>query len=118
VVLGYGINVGPMQHPPDLADRATTLELECGKTVDRAAVLAETLAALERRYHDLIEGRFDAILDAWRGRAPGAVGHRVSWSGPEGTQAGVTMGIDEQGALLVRTATGSDRIVAGEVEWA
>ena len=40
----------------------------------RGACCAETLAALARRYDDLLAGRFDAILDAWR--APCAVGER------------------------------------------
>ena len=70
VVLGYGINVHAAAFPPDLADRATSLESELGREVDRAAVLVETLAALARRYDDLLAGRFDAILDAWRAARP------------------------------------------------
>jgi hypothetical protein len=31
--------------------------------------------------------------------------------------SGVTAGIDDQGALLVRTEGGVERIVAGEVAW-
>ena len=66
VVLGYGINVGATAYPPELRDRATSLESELGRPVDRALLFAETLAALARRYDDLLDGRFDAILDAWR----------------------------------------------------
>src|SRR5262249_7424190 len=32
-VLGYGINVAPAAYPPDLRDRATSLETELGRTV-------------------------------------------------------------------------------------
>ncbi len=117
VVLGYGINVGPMAYPPELADRATSIETELGRPADRAALLAETLAAMARRYDDLLEGRFDAILDAWRARASGAQGARVSWATPTGPRSGVTVGIDDHGALLVRTADGTERIVAGELTW-
>jgi len=53
IVLGYGINVSTSAFPPELAPRATSLETELGRTVDRAAVLVETLAALARRYTDL-----------------------------------------------------------------
>src|SRR5207237_741940 len=70
VVLGYGVNVGARAYPPELADRATSIELELGRPIDRAAVAVETLAALARRYEDLLEARFDAILDAWLDRAP------------------------------------------------
>jgi BirA family biotin operon repressor/biotin-[acetyl-CoA-carboxylase] ligase len=113
VVLGYGINVLPAAYPPELADRVTALESELGRAVDRGAVFAETLCALARRYDDLLEGRFDAILDAWRVLAPSAEGSRVTYS----TKSGVTAGIDNRGALLVRVGDRIERIVAGELTW-
>jgi BirA family biotin operon repressor/biotin-[acetyl-CoA-carboxylase] ligase len=117
VVLGYGINVGPMAYPPQLSDRATSLELELGRPIDRASLFAETLAALARRYDDLLEGRFDAILDAWRARAPGSRGARVSWETPAGPRSGMTAGVDERGALVVDLGNRMERIVAGELKW-
>jgi BirA family transcriptional regulator, biotin operon repressor / biotin---[acetyl-CoA-carboxylase] ligase len=117
VVLGYGINVGAASLPPELGDRATSLETELGRSVDRARVFAETLAALAARYDDLLSARFDAILDAWRALAPSAHGARVSWTTPAGERNGVTGGIDDQGALLVRCDDGIERIVAGELVW-
>jgi len=107
----------PAAYPPDLASRVTSLEGELGRGIDRAAVCAESLAALAARYHDLLEGRYDAILDAWRSRSFGSRGARVEWDTPSGVQAGITEGIDEMGALLVRTARSLERIVAGEVRW-
>jgi BirA family biotin operon repressor/biotin-[acetyl-CoA-carboxylase] ligase len=117
VVLGYGVNVGPMAYPPELASRATSLETELGRPIDRAGLLAESLAALANRYDDLLAGRFDAILDAWRSRAPSRVGARVSWDTPSGRRSGVTIGIDEHGALLVQADERVERIVAGELTW-
>ncbi len=117
VALGYGINVSPASYPPDLGDRATSLETELGRSVDRPRVFAETLAALASRYQDLLDGRFDAILDAWRALAPAGQGARVSWTTPAGEQSGVTAGIDDRGALLVRSGDRVERIVAGEVIW-
>jgi BirA family biotin operon repressor/biotin-[acetyl-CoA-carboxylase] ligase len=117
VVLGYGINVGAAAFPPELADRVTSLESELGRPVDRAALLAETLASLARRYRDLLDGRFDAILDDWRTRAPSSRGARVSWTTLAGPRQGITAGIDERGALLVQVGDGLERIVAGELTW-
>ena len=117
VILGYGINVGAIAFPPELAARATSLEIELGRGVDRAQLFAETLAALARRYEDLLDGRFDAILDAWRSRAPAARGARVSWTTPSGARNGVTAGIDGQGALLVQVGEQLERIIAGELMW-
>jgi BirA family transcriptional regulator, biotin operon repressor / biotin---[acetyl-CoA-carboxylase] ligase len=117
VVLGFGINLRPAAYPPDVADRATSLETELGRAVDRHAVLVEALAALARRYDDLLAGRFDAILDAWRRRAPSAVGVRVTWDAANGAVTGVTAGIDDEGALLVRVNDRTERVVGGEVRW-
>jgi BirA family biotin operon repressor/biotin-[acetyl-CoA-carboxylase] ligase len=117
IVLGYGINVGPMAYPPGLADRAISLEGELGRGIDRGAMCVETLVAIARRYDDLLSGRFDAILDAWRARAPASRGARVAWSTLEGPRSGVTAGVDDHGALLVRAGSRVERIVAGEVTW-
>jgi len=118
VVLGYGLNVSAAAYPADLSDRVTSLESELGRRVDRADLCAQSLAMLAARYDDLLDARFDAILDAWRARAPGSRGLRVSWETPGGPQSGVTAGVDDVGALLVRVGERTERIVAGEVSWA
>ncbi len=117
VVVGYGINVRSTAFPQALRDRATSLESELGRAIDRHHLLAETLAALSRRYEDLLAGRFDAILDAWRRLAPAASGARVAWTTNAGTATGVTAGIDDLGALLVRIDERVERIVSGEITW-
>jgi BirA family biotin operon repressor/biotin-[acetyl-CoA-carboxylase] ligase len=117
VVLGYGVNVASAAFPPELSDRVTSLESELGRPIDRALLCAETLAALAARYDDLLDARFDAILDAWRSRAQGSRGARVRWATVNGSQSGITMGIDDMGALLVRVGDSTERLVAGEIEW-
>jgi len=117
VVVGYGINVAASAYPPELVDRATSLESELGRDVDRSRVLAETLVSLASWYGRLLDGEFDAILDAWRGRAPAATGARVAWTNADGPQSGTTAGIDGDGALLVRVGDRTERIVGGEVTW-
>jgi BirA family biotin operon repressor/biotin-[acetyl-CoA-carboxylase] ligase len=117
IVLGYGLNVSSSAYPRELNDRVTSLESELGRVVDRAALCAETIASIAQRYDDLLDARFDAILDAWRARAPGSRGARVWWDSPTGPQSGVTEGIDDMGALLVRSGARLERIVAGDVRW-
>jgi BirA family biotin operon repressor/biotin-[acetyl-CoA-carboxylase] ligase len=117
IILGYGINVSPAAYPPELRDRATSLETELGRPVDRASLLVETLAAMGRRYADLLDGRFDAILDAWRANAPASLGARISWTTGSGPHEGVTAGLDDRGALLVKIGDRIERIIAGEVRW-
>jgi BirA family biotin operon repressor/biotin-[acetyl-CoA-carboxylase] ligase len=117
VVLGFGINTSIASYPPDLHERATSIESELGRSVDRHPVFVEALAALSRRYDDLLLGRFDAILDAWRRRAPAAVGARVARSVDGNLVTGVTAGVDDQGALLVRVGDRVERVVSGELQW-
>jgi BirA family biotin operon repressor/biotin-[acetyl-CoA-carboxylase] ligase len=117
VVLGYGINVAATAFPRELADRATSIETELGRPADRSLLCAETLAAIGRRYGDLLDGRFDAILDAWRARAPASRGARVRWDSPAGAKSGVTAGIDERGALVVEVGNAVERIISGELIW-
>jgi BirA family biotin operon repressor/biotin-[acetyl-CoA-carboxylase] ligase len=116
VVLGYGINVTAYAFPPDL-ERATSLEAELGRRVDRAAVCIETLAALARRYADLRHSRFDVILDAWRDRSPSSRNARVAWEAPSGQLSGLTGGIDDHGALIVQVGNRVERIVGGALTW-
>ena len=117
VVVGYGINVRSTAYPPELGDRATSLEAELGRHVDRDQIFVETLAALGRRYQDLLDGRFGAILDAWRDCAPSAIGAPVAWQTAAGEQSGITAGIDGDGALLVQVGGRTERVIAGELTW-
>jgi BirA family biotin operon repressor/biotin-[acetyl-CoA-carboxylase] ligase len=117
VVLGFGINVMPSAYPPDVADRATSLEVELGRAVDRGLVLGECLAALRRRYEDLRRARTAEVLEAWRARAAATFGRSVEWEGHGGLESGVACDIDAQGALLVRRGSTMARVVAGEVRW-
>jgi BirA family biotin operon repressor/biotin-[acetyl-CoA-carboxylase] ligase len=126
IILGIGINLTPAAYPPDVAARATSIEGELNRPADRALVLVETLAALADGRRQLLEGRTTEVLNAWRALAPSSSGRRVRWQAGAGagavagsalTLTGVTTGIDDTGALLVKTAAGLERIIAGEVEW-
>jgi BirA family biotin operon repressor/biotin-[acetyl-CoA-carboxylase] ligase len=112
VVVGVGINVRPAAHPPEVAARATSLEDELGRRVDRDALLDAILTALADRLATLEQSPGD-ILRAWRAASPSASGTRVEWDG----RHGVTTGVDDGGALLVKTAGGVERVIAGELHW-
>lgn len=117
VVLGFGINVSTAVYPPEVSDLATSLARETGAPVDRGRVLAECLSGLACRYQDLSDGRRGAVLDGWRARAAATTGRRVQWSEAGGVREGVADGIDDFGALVVRTDAGPVRVTAGDVRW-
>lgn len=117
VVLGFGINVMRGAYPPDIAARATSIEGELGRGVDRGVLLAECLCCLAGRYAELQRGRTDAVVAAWRARAALTLGRIVRWDAAGAPLEGVAENIDDTGALLVRTRTGLTRVTAGEVHW-
>lgn len=117
VVIGYGINILSVAYPPDIADRATSLEAELGRAVDRPAVLVETLAALAREYAALKSGGSRSLVARWRDRSPSAVGAAVSWVEAGRELVGVTAGVDDQGSLLVAREGRVVALRAGEVTW-
>jgi BirA family biotin operon repressor/biotin-[acetyl-CoA-carboxylase] ligase len=117
VVLGFGINVLPAAYPPDVAARATSLEGELGRHVDRGLVLAECLRMLGDRYDELKAGRAADVIDAWRTRGAPMVGRRVEWDADGRTRQGIAQDIDETGALVISSDSGLVRVLSGEVRW-
>ena len=112
VIVGVGVNLQPAAYPPEVAALATSLEGELGKPIDRELVFAGILTSLWDRLAQLEQKPGD-ILQAWRAASPNANGTRVEWDGKHGT----TAGIDDSGALLVKTPAGVERIIAGELRW-
>ncbi|HUG06345.1 MAG TPA: biotin--[acetyl-CoA-carboxylase] ligase [Candidatus Limnocylindria bacterium] len=112
-VLGIGINVRQHQDdfPEDLRGRATSLA-SAGFELDRLALLARLTRELDRLEDGAERG---AALDEWRRRSTflgRAVEVRVGERAP---LRGTAAAIDDDGALLVRTTSGTERVVAGEV---
>ncbi len=117
VILGIGINIGAASFPPELSDRAGSIETELGRSVDAGAVLAQVLAGLNRVLSEVTHAGPPTLFTRWLELAPSANGERIEWDGPYGVQRGVSAGLAEDGALLARTPEGLVRIVAGEVRW-
>lgn len=117
VVLGCGINLMPGAYPPDVAARATSIESELGRAVDRGLLLAECLAALHARYLELQFGAPAGVIARWRDRAASTFGRRVEWDVAGVTRQGVAEDIDDSGALLVRDGAVRARVISGEVRW-
>jgi biotin-(acetyl-CoA carboxylase) ligase len=117
VVLGFGINLRPAAFPPDVAARATSIESELGRSVDRGLVLAECLAALANRYRALEAGASEDVISAWRARATEHLGKPVEWDAGRGARRGTAHDIDACGALLVRVDDEIVRVISGEVRW-
>lgn len=122
IVVGIGINVNtePAELPSVQAtSQATSLAIESGRAVDRAAVLVDLLSELEAWYerwgrHD---GDVDAcgIRDAYRQRCH-TLGKPVTLRLLNGSSLdGQTVEIDDTGRLVVANDSGLVPVAAGDV---
>jgi BirA family biotin operon repressor/biotin-[acetyl-CoA-carboxylase] ligase len=117
VILGFGVNIRPVTYPPDVAHRATSIEAELGRPVDRGLLLARALENLSMSREAVRRGEVAGVLDRWRRMSPSAVGARVEWRASGGALTGRTAGLGEDGALIVERDGRLERVVAGEVIW-
>ena len=113
LVLGIGINVHQRldDFPAELRERAISLAI-AGRPLDRLALLARLTRELDR-LEDPAERA--TALDEWRRRST-FLGKAVEVrAGERAPLRGIATAIDDDGALLVRTPSGTERVVAGEV---
>ena len=112
VVAGTGLNVRRGAYPPDLAERAVSIE-ECADLPDRGAIIAAYLKALEDGVFALEQDGFAGIAADFR-QVCITLGSPVHVLGAE-SFTGVAEDIDATGALLVRTDGELRRVLAGDV---
>jgi BirA family biotin operon repressor/biotin-[acetyl-CoA-carboxylase] ligase len=115
VILGIGINLQDSAWPPELADRAGSVEGLTGRPVDPVNLIVELLAALATGCAEVESGETARVLGRWEALAPSSRGATVEWSVGAVRHRGVTEGIDDQGALLVRVGSRCERLIGGEV---
>ena len=112
-VVGIGINVHQRGFPADMATPATSLDLESGKTVSRQTLLMELLAAIEQESLGLLDpAAIETVPRRVQQASTWVAGRRVHVHGPQAC-TGVTAGLDENGFLLIRIATGLVTVSTG-----
>ena len=111
-VVGIGINV---KDQPDSTDYVATSLAEHIVPPTRAELLASVLTAIGRNYHSFLAGETVSILRKWESMS--ATLHReVVAHTPAGEIRGTALGVNDQGALILRTGDGENIIInTGEV---
>ncbi len=115
-VVGIGINVHEGSVPASLASQATCLDQMAQTRVPRRQLLVKFLRHFQMCYVTFESGKHAELLERWKGFSSMWNGARV-WITESGVQrAAVTCGINDIGALLVRTPEGTlETLVAGDV---
>ena len=118
IVIGTGVNVNMEEKdfPEELRGKATSLAIMKGEKLPRVAFFQAVLEALDELCTVLEEEGFAPIVAHWREYAVtlGQDVHVIGATG-RGSFDGRAVDIDEEGALLVETADGVRRVLAGDV---
>ncbi|MDQ6955350.1 MAG: biotin--[acetyl-CoA-carboxylase] ligase [Mariprofundaceae bacterium] len=117
VVVGIGINLTlPDQGwPKDIAQTVTDLQSHSKYALSRLQCAAAVLNAMDRWYQIYLEQGFSPIQQAWW-QAHAASGQNVRVHHGSTYIEGLAEALDDDGALLLATQHGLQRIISGELE--
>ena len=111
VAVGIGVNLTVSTFPPDVNGISAH---EVAAAIEPARLLDSWVEAFAKRLTALEAHGVPGLRDEWYARASGL--HReVRAVGPAGMIVGVAEGIDDDGALLIRTESGVARVLAADV---
>ena len=116
LVLGVGINANTKEFPPEIQDKATSLQIELGYPVNRAELVAETMKCFEN-YYEIFEKTQDlsGLMEAYQ-EVLVNYNQPVRVLDPGNEYSGIARGINELGELLVERENGVvETVYAGEV---
>jgi BirA family biotin operon repressor/biotin-[acetyl-CoA-carboxylase] ligase len=115
VGIGLNVNLSMDLLPEEIRTRATSLMKEKGEPVDRIKLLSHILSRIERWYKVLLNDGKKILIDECV-RLSSTVGNRVDIIAPDGVKSGIAEGLNEDGALVLKSASGSvEMIYAGDV---
>ncbi len=119
IIVGIGVNLNTQRDafPEELREKASSLLLITGEPVERGVFAASLLTHLEQSYLLWVQEGFTVLRSAWERYASDLIGKQIAVAAPEGAVSGTVLGLDTDGALLVReqSTNAPRRIVAGDV---
>jgi len=115
IIVGIGINVNNEEFPEKLKPIATSIKIAGGRVVSRAELLAAILERMEYYYQSGFGSGFGKLLERWRelccnlGKPVKIIGRKESFNG-------TALGVDSDGALIVRKDNGEIvKVFSGDV---
>ena len=112
VIAGIGVNVGFMDFPEELADKATSISNVCGKRIPRSRFAAELINEMNALYSQLETGAF---MEESRRRS-NVIGREIEVLRGEERYPATAIDIDDEGSLVIRTGDGEVKTLhSGEI---
>jgi BirA family biotin operon repressor/biotin-[acetyl-CoA-carboxylase] ligase len=116
VIVGIGLNVNQEKFPGELADAATSLRLETGKTQSRMEVLVRLLREFESDYNRFLREGVGSVVARFEEVSTYAKGKRVRVTNGTESYVGTTSGLGPEGLLQVQRDDGRVMtVIAGDV---
>jgi BirA family transcriptional regulator, biotin operon repressor / biotin---[acetyl-CoA-carboxylase] ligase len=116
VVVGIGVNIGheKKDFPRQIGRIATSLKIETGKNITRAAMLQQILIHFEKAYDNFCLHGLKYLAKELL-ESSSVYRKRVSLSLGKRKITGMVVGFDDNGGLLIKTKTSLQAYSAGEV---
>ncbi len=113
VVVGFGVNVNQTSFEGEYIIRPTSIRNEFGHPVEKERLLSEILNNFEEI---LIRIPSDplSVLNDWKGKCK-MIGERIKIYDGEKTITGIFDDVDDKGFLMLRTKSGIEKIMFGDV---
>ena len=115
IVVGIGINVHNEQFPEELSEKATSLYLESGRHVNRAALVEAVCEAFEHYYDMFMKTQGLSGLQEEYNSFLVNKDAQVRVLDPQGEYEGKALGVTARGELLVETDGEVKTVDSGEV---
>jgi BirA family biotin operon repressor/biotin-[acetyl-CoA-carboxylase] ligase len=116
VIVGIGLNVNQENFPGELAETATSLRVETGKTQSRMELLVRLLREFEGDYNRFLREGVDSVVARFEEVSTYAKGKRVRVTNGTESYVGTTAGLGPEGLLQVERDDGKIMtVIAGDV---
>ena len=115
IIIGIGVNVHNREFPAEIAQMATSIELEIGHGVARERITELIWMQFEKYYEIFMQTQDLSLLQEEYQQMSANKGRKVTVLDPAGEFEGTARGITKIGELIVDTPEGQKFVSSGEV---
>ena len=121
VIIGIGINLNQTGFPKEIEDKATSLKLETGNTVNRIDLVISLLENLGKEYEEFLQEKRTDLIKRWTDKTD--MFGKITTIHQKGKfLTGTAIGLDTEGRLILKTSDGkkhtlsSGELLANQLE--